>query len=98
MFSRILRPPPIPFEADFERETEIDVFPCVLRETLRGRELSHPENWEAAFKRKDELRKRLIEAGLPADIAVMRSIKNVPVRDRRHLAILGMKLRSGYSY
>jgi hypothetical protein len=92
------RSSPTPFHADFEHKlTNADV-PCVLTETLRGADLPYPERWEAVFKNVDELGKRLVEAGLPVDIVSNPNFRNVPVGDREHLAILGMKLKGDLSF
>ena len=84
--------------ADFEQITTTGHLPGILRETLRGGDLSYPETWEAAFKSEHELRDRLAEAELPIDIAMKDSSRNIHVRDRRHLAILGVKLKRERSY
>ena len=72
--------------------------PNVLTETLRGADLPYAETWEAAFKSQHEFRERLAEAGLPMDIVANRNYRNVPVSDRDHLAILGMKLKGEHSF
>jgi len=98
VMSSILQPTPILCIADFEQITTTGNLPGILRETLRGGDLSYPETWEAAFKSEHELRDRLAEAELPIDIAMKDTLKNIHARDRRHLAILGMKLKRERSY
>jgi hypothetical protein len=98
IMSSILQPSPIFYIADFEQIATTGHLPGILRETIRGGDLSYPEIWEAAFKSVHELRDRLTEAELPIDIAMKNRSKNIHVRDRRHLAILGMKLKQERSY
>ena len=98
IMSSILQPTPTLYIADFEQITTTGNLPGILRETIRGGDLSYPEIWEAAFKSEHELRDRLAEAELPIDIAMKDSSRNIHVRDRRHLAILGVKLKRERSY